>query len=227
MHPETNESVEILRAELARTRRRERIALVVVACALVALPLLVRAGAVGSLTSFTNGQVADAAAINGNFTALKTAVDDNHARLQTEERWPLFWTGFSTYSGDVGTAWRTLVTIPVTLTATSDLRLEASGSLSVDTANLHCSVGFFIERQGQPEVQLGHATYGDLIQMGVSGQHWNSFSRTRWLENEPAGTHIVRVKAARVNAGLCSFDSNDYSRVRAEVSAWPPGRVNP
>jgi hypothetical protein len=39
------------------------------------------AGSVGSLVSFTNGTVADADQVNANFQAIRSAVDDNDARL--------------------------------------------------------------------------------------------------------------------------------------------------
>ena len=37
------------------------------------------------LTQFTSGSPAKAAEVNGNFAAVKTAVDDNHARISTLE----------------------------------------------------------------------------------------------------------------------------------------------
>jgi hypothetical protein len=43
------------------------------------------AGLVGPLTSFVNGTVADADAVNANFTALVNAVDDNHNRIAALE----------------------------------------------------------------------------------------------------------------------------------------------
>jgi hypothetical protein len=43
------------------------------------------AGPVGPLTTFTTGTTAKAAEANGNFSAVKTAVDDNHSRIGTLE----------------------------------------------------------------------------------------------------------------------------------------------
>jgi len=43
------------------------------------------AGQVTGLTQFTSGSPAKAAEVNGNFAAVKTAVDDNHARISTLE----------------------------------------------------------------------------------------------------------------------------------------------
>lgn len=43
------------------------------------------AGQVTGLTQFTAGSPAKAAEVNGNFAAVKTAVDDNHARISTLE----------------------------------------------------------------------------------------------------------------------------------------------
>lgn len=42
-------------------------------------------GPVGSLTTFVNGEVADADQVNGNFEALRIAVDDNDARISALE----------------------------------------------------------------------------------------------------------------------------------------------
>lgn len=57
----------------------------VVTCALVALaaPVVLYASSVGPLKSFANDTVADATEVNGNFDALRTAIDDNDARLDT------------------------------------------------------------------------------------------------------------------------------------------------
>jgi hypothetical protein len=43
------------------------------------------AGQVTGLTQFTAGSPAKAAEVNGNFAAVKTAVDDNHARITAAE----------------------------------------------------------------------------------------------------------------------------------------------
>lgn len=51
-----------------------------------ATPLALAAGAVGPLKSFVNNTVADANDVNANFTALKTAVDDNAVRLTAVEQ---------------------------------------------------------------------------------------------------------------------------------------------
>jgi hypothetical protein len=50
-----------------------------------AAPSFLFAGAVGTLTSFSNGTVADADEVNGNFAAIVTAVDDNDARIGSAE----------------------------------------------------------------------------------------------------------------------------------------------
>jgi hypothetical protein len=53
----------------------------VLAAALASLPAAARAGAVGPLTTFTAGTPARAAEVNGNFGAVRTAVDDNAAKI--------------------------------------------------------------------------------------------------------------------------------------------------
>jgi len=52
------------------------------------------AGQVTGLTQFTAGSPAKAAEVNGNFAAVKTAVDDNHARIATLE------TGFAKFGNN-------------------------------------------------------------------------------------------------------------------------------
>lgn len=52
---------------------------------LLSFALPAAAGPVNGLTSFTAGTPARAAEVNGNFTAVKTAVDDNHTRIGTIE----------------------------------------------------------------------------------------------------------------------------------------------
>jgi hypothetical protein len=47
----------------------------------LAVPITLVAGDVSGLISFSNGTVADADEVNANFAAVKTAVDDNDARL--------------------------------------------------------------------------------------------------------------------------------------------------
>ena len=46
-----------------------------------ALSLWAPAGPVSALNQFTPGSVADANAVNANFAACKTAIDDNHAQI--------------------------------------------------------------------------------------------------------------------------------------------------
>jgi hypothetical protein len=51
--------------------------------AILAFPAGLFAGSVTGLNSFSNGTVADADAVNANFSAIATAVDDNDARITT------------------------------------------------------------------------------------------------------------------------------------------------
>lgn len=57
--------------------RLRDLVIAVVIGALAVIPLLLAASPVGPLTTFSNGQYADATAINANFAAVRTAVDDN------------------------------------------------------------------------------------------------------------------------------------------------------
>jgi hypothetical protein len=57
----------------------------IISAAILATAQVSLAGEVTGLTSFSAGTPARASEVNGNFTAVKTAVDDNHARIVTLE----------------------------------------------------------------------------------------------------------------------------------------------
>lgn len=63
-------------------RRRYLVTLAIVCVALGAIPAWIAASSVSGLTTFSDGQVASAAAINANFQAIATAVNDNDARIK-------------------------------------------------------------------------------------------------------------------------------------------------
>lgn len=67
-----------------RFDRRWFLALPLVVAA-VGVPAALLASNVTGLTAFVNGNVADATAVNANFTAVKNAVDDNAARIAALE----------------------------------------------------------------------------------------------------------------------------------------------
>jgi hypothetical protein len=52
---------------------------------LAVVPVAVYAGEVTGLTTFVNGQVANADEVNANFAAVVTAVDDSDVRISTLE----------------------------------------------------------------------------------------------------------------------------------------------
>lgn len=54
-------------------------------CAIVAPLWLLTGGAVTIPNTFTNGQVADANQVNANFSAVKSAIDDNDSRITAIE----------------------------------------------------------------------------------------------------------------------------------------------
>lgn len=57
----------------------------VISAAILATAQVSIAGEVNGLTSFTANTPARASEVNGNFTSVKTAVDNNHARVTTLE----------------------------------------------------------------------------------------------------------------------------------------------
>lgn len=62
-----------------KTNLRIGIAVALTAVATISLPGM--AGQVGNLVTFTSGTTAKSSEVNGNFTAVKTAVDDNQAQI--------------------------------------------------------------------------------------------------------------------------------------------------
>lgn len=78
---DTARRIERLENEQRAVRRR----LTVLGLAFVGLvavtPLAMRAGVLTLPNTFVNGQVANATQVNANFTAVKTAVDDNDTRI--------------------------------------------------------------------------------------------------------------------------------------------------
>jgi hypothetical protein len=69
----------------ARLMARAGFVLVAGAAAFALIPHAVQAGALPVPTSFTGGTTISAAAVNANFTAIDTAVDDNDARITALE----------------------------------------------------------------------------------------------------------------------------------------------
>lgn len=66
-------------------RRWRRVALGLLAAGVVVVPVALVASDVPSLTTFADGTVASASSVNGNFAALRTAVNDNDARLDERQ----------------------------------------------------------------------------------------------------------------------------------------------
>lgn len=77
----------------------------------VLCPAVLLASSLTITNTFSDGTVASAAQVNKNFTDVKTAVDDNHARLSTlETRRTWVYTNTSAYS--TGTGWAAGPTFP-------------------------------------------------------------------------------------------------------------------
>jgi hypothetical protein len=62
-------------------RGRRNTAFLAITTVLIIGPLAVWAGSLDVPNTFTNGTIADADAVNGNFAAVETSVDDNDARI--------------------------------------------------------------------------------------------------------------------------------------------------
>ena len=78
------QSIRALRSTIANRPMIRWLALALLA----ATPVTVYAAAVTGLTIFANGTIADADQMNANFSAVATAVDDNHVRINTLEALP-------------------------------------------------------------------------------------------------------------------------------------------
>ena len=73
---------------MKKSKLNQSILTVMVSAAVLAAAQTSSAGDVTGLTSFSAGTPAVAAQVNGNFTAVKTAVDNNHARIGVLETGP-------------------------------------------------------------------------------------------------------------------------------------------
>ena len=107
--------------------------------------------------------------------------------------------------------------ITYTLPANADVRVNFEGSMVANTVNNHCSIAIIMDT-----VNTGDSMYGNLIVMGTTGEHWNSFTRSKWFKNQAAGTHTVKLQLKSVNSGECSIADLEYSRVHMEVMGYSP-----
>ena len=101
---------------------------------LVAIPLAVVAGTVTQPHTFTNGTVADADEVNENFTAVKTAVDDNDARTTSAQ------STADSAASTAATAQSTATTASTNATAASSAAAAAQGT--ADTAQSTASTAY-------------------------------------------------------------------------------------
>ena len=72
----------VIHIDLTRTRR---LAFAAVAAVALCYPGWLIASNVGSLTTFAPGTPVRAAEVNGNFTAVRVAIDDNHAKVTQDQ----------------------------------------------------------------------------------------------------------------------------------------------
>lgn len=134
--------------------------------------------------------------------------------------YPWHWSTESTASITATTpTWTDIpgASITYTLPANADVKISFDGSIVANTANNHCSIAIIMD-----SVNTGDSTYGNLIVMGTSGEHWNSFTRSKWFKNQAAGTHTVKLQLKSVNSGDCTVSDLEYSRVHMEVMGYSP-----
>jgi hypothetical protein len=136
---------------------------------------------------------------------------------------PWHWTAAGTTSVNFATTtWVDLgPTITYTLPAKADVRAQFDVSLSATQSGIHCNIAFVLNGVNQ-----GHATYGNGILMGASGEHWNNMTRTLWFSGQAAGTYTLKIQGrsdvAGSTSGSCTVDGAQlYSRPRLEVIAFP------
>lgn len=99
---------------------------------IAATPVSVYAAAVGGLTTFVNGTIADAGEMNANFAAVSTAVDDNHARISTLEALPDQQCASGDYATGIDASGNLLCDAPPTPTAITIVSTPLPSSWSGD-----------------------------------------------------------------------------------------------
>ncbi len=167
---------------MASERMERNLVRVTLGIQLLVFPLMLQAGTVGSLTSFSNGTVADAVDVNDNFAALSTAVDDNAARVADLESAGGGGAGFfgapvvaergAAASGLAGTL--DVVTVPVTMPAT-----------------------------GGP--------YRALVSYGLRGDCGSCTQTFTWVEDDQGGSLLAK-RADHNSVGPANVSATEVSR---------------
>ncbi|MEW5742366.1 MAG: tail fiber domain-containing protein [Myxococcota bacterium] len=146
--------------------------------AAISTALLVGATALASNVTlphvFTSGTPARAAEVNANFSAVKTSVDDNHARLQTAEG------NVSTLQSNVSTLQSTVSTLNTSVTSLNSTTWRRGGNTgtnpatdylgTADSAQLDLRVNASsVMRLGPGQVGINTTILPTAVEMAVRG----------------------------------------------------------
>lgn len=205
------------RTELSRVLRHAMY--VCVAVAALSVPAYLLAGAVTGLTSFSNGAVADATVMNANFTAVKSAVDNNHTRISSlEAGYAWCYVCNETSASTTSAAWTDVGGWADCVITTTGRPVLFNAEYSILISAVHGGMRVVMDKGTANERIFGNeATYGLDWQHGETGV-WEKRSMTRVFKGIPAGTHSFRMQwrvnsngqSFQIHAGTCS-DTNLYA----------------
>jgi hypothetical protein len=216
----------------------------------LATPFAVLGGPVGSLTSFSNGTVADADQVNANFTELGTQIDDNDSRIGTNA------SDIATNATDIATnaaaisiandrihlaaqqdstvscltAGQTTnlpgASLTFTLAEERTLRLDLSGAVDIGNPNSGqqgCGThwGAGFEVDG---VRQGATEWGEAINAGQYGASswWFDYDATRII-TLAAGTHTVNGWVYNWNGSSCTclgLNASQFAAGKLTIEDW-------
>lgn len=109
------------------------------------------------------------------------------------------------------------LSLNISLEEEKNIKMIVAGVMSNKTAKQHCSLRFYLN--GNPLLSDSNETHGDLIQMGIDGQHWNSLFAVQ-MKTLPAGNHLIEIKGRNNGNGSCFFDNLSYSRAKLRVDIF-------
>ena len=190
---------------------------------------------------FTAGTPIRAAEVNAAFTAVKTAVDDNAARITALEAALAARQGY--HSIQVGTDANASVdetwidvpgtALPVTLGAPSNVRYQLFARVynygAAAGTTTSCSVRIVQDTAGTPLNAIFPATMGDWnsVLVGGDGQPGNDKQvALGGLVSLPAGDYVFKAQVVRhtkasANSGNCSIFRWSFSRAQLFVDLVP------
>lgn len=184
---------------------------------LVLVPALLWAGTVTIPNAFVDGNVASAAAVNANFTAVSAAINDNAARVagleargpKTFECNPADWN-----AGANGGYPNPNTVCTTTVTTTGNALIEATLVAHINaTAGNRCTAAIVIDGDLTPgDTCCNAATHARFAPILSHHAQWVPASTTRYKEVGP-GNHTVSFFVASNDTNACQFNGSSLRGV--------------